>query len=134
YLLTVLLFANSHLYAERALRPGLPRIVGSLFEVAVVALIFAVVNGEHFSSYYLFYGSLAFAILYVASLRSLFEQATAVLLRVAGYERRSLIVGQDRQIADVAHALSDVPHARVTVVGYLADREIPAADGLRPLG
>src|ERR1041385_864137 len=58
YLLTALLFARSGLYAERALRPGLARIVGSLFQVAFVALLFAVVSGEHFSSYYLFYGSL----------------------------------------------------------------------------
>src|ERR1700686_2490687 len=68
YLLTALLFARSGLYAERGLRPGLSRIVGSLFQVAVVALIYAVVSGEHFSSYYLFYGSLAFAIFYVSVL------------------------------------------------------------------
>src|ERR1700682_5732473 len=61
-LLTALLFARSGLYAERALRPGLSRIVGSLFQVSFVALLFAVVSGEHFSSYYLFYGSLAFAL------------------------------------------------------------------------
>ena len=71
YLLTALLFARSGLYAERAMRPGLSRIVGSLFQVAFVALLFAVVNGEHFSSYYLFYGSLAFAIFYVAVPRRL---------------------------------------------------------------
>ncbi|HYM56215.1 MAG TPA: sugar transferase, partial [Solirubrobacteraceae bacterium] len=47
YLLTALLFARSGLYAERALRPGLSRIVGSLFQVACVALVFEVVNGEH---------------------------------------------------------------------------------------
>ena len=69
YLLTALLFARSGLYAERAIRPGLSRIVGSLFQVAFVALLFAVVNGEHFSSYYLFYGSLAFAIFYVSMFR-----------------------------------------------------------------
>ena len=40
-----------------------------------VALIFAVVSGEHFSSYYLFYGSLAFAVLYVSSLRYAYERA-----------------------------------------------------------
>jgi hypothetical protein len=67
YLLTALLFARSGLYAERSQRPGLSRIVGSLFQVAFVALIFAVVSGERFSSYYLFYGSLAFALLYVSS-------------------------------------------------------------------
>src|ERR1700722_2197444 len=77
YLLTALLFANSGLYSERAQRPGLPRIVGSLFEVAVVALIFAVISGEHFSSFYLFYGSLAFAVFYVSSLRGIYDQATA---------------------------------------------------------
>ncbi len=38
YLLTALLFARSGLYAERAQRPGLSRIVGSLFQVAFVAL------------------------------------------------------------------------------------------------
>ena len=47
YLVTVLLFARSGLYAERAQRPGLSRIVSSLFQVTVVALIFALVNGEH---------------------------------------------------------------------------------------
>src|SRR5213595_2307345 len=61
YLLTALLFARSGLYAERAQRPGLSRIVGCLFQVTFVALLFAIVNGEHFSRYYLFYGSLAFA-------------------------------------------------------------------------
>ena len=38
--------------------PGLPRIVSSLFQVTVVALIFALVNGEQYSSYYIFYGTL----------------------------------------------------------------------------
>src|SRR5690349_3187330 len=42
YLVTVLLFARSSLYAERAQRPGLSRIVGSLFQTTVVTLIFAV--------------------------------------------------------------------------------------------
>ncbi len=49
YLLTALLFARSGLYAARAQRPGLSRIVGSLFQVAGVALVFAVVSGEQFS-------------------------------------------------------------------------------------
>ena len=62
YLVTVLLFARSGLYAERAQRPGLARIVSSLFQVTVVSLIFAVVNDEQdYSSYYIFYGTLFFA-------------------------------------------------------------------------
>jgi exopolysaccharide biosynthesis polyprenyl glycosylphosphotransferase len=133
YLLTALLFARSGLYAERGLRPGLPRIVGSLFQVAFVALIFAVVNGEHFSSYYLFYGSLAFAIFYVSSLRAGFERATAVLLRAAGYQRRAVVVGSGKHIADVAHALADQPNAPIEVIGFLAPKPLPE-NGLRSLG
>ncbi len=67
YLLTALLFARSGLYSARSQRPGLSRIVGSLFQVAFVALIFAVVSGEHFSSFYIFYGSLIFALVYVST-------------------------------------------------------------------
>jgi len=133
YLLTVLLFANSGLYAERNLRPGLPRIVGSLFEVALVALIFALVNGEQFSSYYLFYGSLAFAIFYVSAFRAAYDRVTLLILRAAGFRRRAVLVGRGRQIADVAHALADVPHAQIEVIGFLSPTPL-AADGLRSLG
>ncbi|HTU78173.1 MAG TPA: sugar transferase [Solirubrobacteraceae bacterium] len=133
YLLTALLFARSGLYAQRALRPGLSRIVGSLFQVAFVALIFAVVSGEHFSSYYLFYGSLAFAIFYVSSLRVGWERVTALLLRSAGYRRRTLLVGNGGHIAEVARALADVAHTPIELVGFLAPSSV-TADGLRPLG
>jgi exopolysaccharide biosynthesis polyprenyl glycosylphosphotransferase len=133
YLLTALLFARSGLYSARALRPGLSRIVGSLFQVSVVALIFAVVSGEHFSSYYLFYGSLVFAVLYVASLRAAYERLTGALLRAAGYRRRAVLVGRGRHIGDVAHALSDAPHSPVEVVGFISLSALPA-NGLRRLG
>jgi exopolysaccharide biosynthesis polyprenyl glycosylphosphotransferase len=133
YLLTALLFARSGLYAERAQRPGLSRIVGSLFQVAFVAVVFAVVNGEHFSSYYLFYGSLAFALLYVSSLRAGYEWLTGMMLRAAGYRRRAVLVGTGKHIRDVAHALGDAPHSPIEVVGFLSLRALPA-NGLRALG
>jgi exopolysaccharide biosynthesis polyprenyl glycosylphosphotransferase len=133
YLLTALLFARSGLYAERAQRPGLSRIVGSLFQVALVALVFAVVSGEHFSSYYLFWGALAFALLYVSSLRSAYEWLTGVMLRAAGYRRRAVLVGTGKHIRDVAHALGDAPHSPIEVVGFLSLQELPA-NGLRSLG
>src|ERR687894_1913619 len=79
YLVTALLFARSGLYAERAQRPGLPRIVSSLFQVTVVAPIFALVQGEEYSSYYIFYGTLVFAIVYLGSFRWLYERVTGVI-------------------------------------------------------
>ena len=133
YLLTALLFARSGLYAERALRPGLPRIVGSLFQVAFVALIFAVVSGEHFSSYYLFWSSLVFAIVYVSGARAAYDRITESVMRAAGHQRRALLVGRGKQIVDVAHALAGGSRAPIEVVGFLSPSPLPA-NGLRPLG
>jgi exopolysaccharide biosynthesis polyprenyl glycosylphosphotransferase len=134
YLLTALLFARSGLYAARSQRPGLSRIVGSLFQVAFVALIFAVVSGEQFSSFYIFYGSLAFALLYVSSLRAGYEAVTGVLLRAAGYRRRAMLVGTGTHISDVAHALGGGPHhGALDVVGYMSLHELPTNE-LRSLG
>ncbi|HEY2141820.1 MAG TPA: sugar transferase [Solirubrobacteraceae bacterium] len=133
YLVTALLFARSGLYAERAQRPGLSRIVGSLFQVAFLALVFAVVNGEQFSSFYIFYGSLGFALLYVSSLRAVYEALTGAILRAAGYRRRAVLVGTGKHIRDVAHALGDAPHSPIEVVGFLSLTALPA-NGLRALG
>jgi exopolysaccharide biosynthesis polyprenyl glycosylphosphotransferase len=133
YLLTVLLFARSSLYADRAQRPGLSRIVSSLFQVMVVALIFALVNGEKYSSYYIFYGTLVFAIVYLGSLRWLYERATGVILRAAGYRRRAVLVGSGHHIEDVAHALIDEVHVPVEMVGFISLEPRPD-NGLRSLG
>jgi len=133
YLLTALLFARSGLYAERSQRPGLARIVGSLFQVAFVALLFGVVSGERFSSYYIFYGSLGFALLYVSSLRYVYERATGAILHAAGYRRRAVLVGTGKHIHDVANALGSGPRAPIEVVGFVSPQPLPA-NGVRRLG
>jgi hypothetical protein len=51
YLITVLMFARVDLYAERARRGGFAKIATALFQATVIALVFALANGEHFSSY-----------------------------------------------------------------------------------
>ena len=134
YLITALLFARSGLYSERASRPGLTRIVGSLFQTTVVTLIFAVVNGETFSSYYIFYGTLFFAVLYVATARWAYEALTGMVLRAAGYQRRAVLVGTGKHIEAVAHALRDAPdHEGIEVVGFISLTPRPD-NGLRSLG
>jgi exopolysaccharide biosynthesis polyprenyl glycosylphosphotransferase len=133
YLVTALLFARSGLYAERAQRPGLPRIVSSLFQVTVVALIFALVNGEKYSSYYIFYGTLCFAIAYVSSIRWAYERITGWLLRAAGYRRRAVLVGSGKHIEEVHHALVDEVHAPVDMIGFISLTPRPD-NGLRSLG
>jgi exopolysaccharide biosynthesis polyprenyl glycosylphosphotransferase len=138
YLLTALLFARSGLYAERSQRPGLSRIVGSLFQVAFVALLFAVVSGERFTSFYIFYGSLAFALFYVSLFRYLYERFTGAVLRAAGYRRRAILVGTGKHIHDVAHALGDErartgQNVPIEVVGFVSPNPLPA-NGVRRLG
>lgn len=132
YLVMVLLFARSGLYASRGERPGLTAVVASLFQVTVVALIYAVVSGVEFQSYYLFYGSLAFGIVIISSLRLGYERLTGVVLRAAGYQRRAVLVGTGEHIDGVAHALSD-SHSPVNVVGFVALQPRPE-NGLRSLG
>jgi exopolysaccharide biosynthesis polyprenyl glycosylphosphotransferase len=133
YLVTALLFARSGLYAGRGQRPGLARIVAALFQVAFVALLFAVVSGQHFSSFYIFWGSLGIALLYVPSLRYLYERATGAIMRATGRQRRAVLVGTGRHIREVAHALADAPHSRIDVIGFISLRALPA-NGLRALG
>jgi exopolysaccharide biosynthesis polyprenyl glycosylphosphotransferase len=133
YLVTVLLFARSGLYAERAQRPGLARIVSSLFQVTVVSLIFALVNDQQYSSYYIFYGTFFFAVAIIGSARWAYEVGTGALLRAAGYRRRAVLVGSGRHIEDVAHALTDEVHAPVEMVGFISLTPRPD-NGLRSLG
>ncbi|HEX8082836.1 MAG TPA: sugar transferase [Solirubrobacteraceae bacterium] len=132
YLVTILLFARSDLYARRSARPGLTRIVASLFQVTAVALVFALVNGERFSSYYIFYGSLTFSVAYVAGLRFLYDRATGLILRAAGYQRRAILVGTGEHIEAVAHAL-DGEQSPINVVGFISLTPRPD-NGLRSLG
>jgi exopolysaccharide biosynthesis polyprenyl glycosylphosphotransferase len=131
FLVTALLFARSNLYGERAARPGLSAIISSLFQVTLIALIFTLASGDRFSSYYIFYGSLFFGIVWVATLRWGYEGLSGVLLRAAGYRRRALIVGSGAHIDDVAHALSETAHAPVDMLGFIS---LKPSNGLPSLG
>ncbi len=138
YLVTVLLFARSDLYADRARRPGLTRIVTSLFQVTIVALVFALASGHRFTSYYIFYATLAFAIVSVSLLRWLHTRVTGALLSRAGYRRRALLVGSGKHIDQVAHALAASPRGEIEPVGYLSlsprpDNGLPSLGGLDEL-
>ncbi len=137
YLVTVLLFARSGLYADRSRRPGLSGIMGALFQVTIVTLVYVLITGNRseFSSYYVFYASLFFALLFVGLLRWLHLKATGALLGAAGYRRRALLVGSGAHIEAVAGALSQSGSSPVDVIGYITlrpDRE--RRGGLRSLG
>jgi exopolysaccharide biosynthesis polyprenyl glycosylphosphotransferase len=107
--------------------------VTSLFQVMVVSVIFAVVNDQQYSSYYIFYGTFVVAVIVLGSTRWAYEKITGVLLRAAGYRRRAVLVGSGRHIEDVAHALTNEVHAPVEMVGFISLTPRPD-NGLRSLG
>jgi exopolysaccharide biosynthesis polyprenyl glycosylphosphotransferase len=135
FLVTVLLFARSGLYSSRGERPGMTRIVSSLFQVALVAFVFVLSTGlrHQYDSYYLFYGTLFFAAIYVSLLRLGYEKFTGALLRLAGYQRRAVLVGSGQHIEAVGHALRDAATPTVNVVGFISLTPRPN-NGLVSLG
>lgn len=133
YLITVLMFARVDLYADRPRRGGLARIATALFQATVIALVFALANGNHFTSYYIFYGSLFFGTVYITALRELHLRFTGWLLKQAGYRRRAVLVGSGKHIEAVAHALAEESRTAVDLVGYISLAPRPQ-NGLRSLG
>src|SRR3954454_7085469 len=137
-LVTLLLFARSGLYSDRAVRPGFTRIVASLVQVTAIILAYAVVQGGHFASYYfssfyIFWGSLVFALVYVSLFRWVFDRVSGFALRKAGYRRRAVIVGRGDQIDAVAHALGGGSDPPLDPVGFVSLTPRPE-NGLRNLG
>jgi exopolysaccharide biosynthesis polyprenyl glycosylphosphotransferase len=132
-LVTLLLFARSDLYADRAVRPGFARIVASMFQVTLVVLLYAVVEGNRFSSYYIFYGSLIFSLAYLSFFRWLFDRASGWALRAAGYRRRAVIVGKGDQIDAVAHALGGGSDPPLDPVGFVSLTPRPE-NGMKNIG
>jgi exopolysaccharide biosynthesis polyprenyl glycosylphosphotransferase len=133
YLLTVLAFARLDLYADRSRRPGLVKITTGLFQATLIGLIFALVDGEHFSSYWIFYGSFAFGVIYDSALREVYTQVTGRLLEQVGYRRRAVLVGSGTHIGAVADALEGSARTSVDVLGYISLGMAPQG-GLRSLG
>ncbi len=134
FLVTALLFARSGLYSRREARPGVTAIASCLFQVAVVALIYGLVKDVSFNSYYIFYGGLVFGLIWISSLRALYEAATGAVMGVFGRTRRAILVGSGDQIDAVAKALSaDHSPVRYDTVGFISLTPKPD-NGLRDLG
>ncbi len=132
-LVMLLLFAGDGLYKPRNLRPGAARIFGALFKVTVVTLVFAVIEGEHFSSFYIFYSTFLTASVLIVSARYAYDRFAENLEESFGKTRRAVIVGTNHQIEAVANALTRAPVVRVKPIGFIS-REPRPENGLRDLG
>ena len=126
-LLTVLLFVRAGLYGDRASRPGLGAIVSALFSVALVAFLYAQLTGQQFSSYYIFWGTLIFAVVIVGTLRALYDRATGRILRAAGYRRRALLVGSGEHAEAVGQSLASSRVNPIEIVGIVSAEQLDEA-------
>lgn len=92
-LVTVLVFAQGNLYADRERRPGLGRIVSSLLLVVLIALAFGLGTGHRFSTYGLAPTAFVLSTLLISLGRAAYDGVTGKLLRRVGVRRRALLVG-----------------------------------------
>lgn len=106
-LLTFLVFWQVGLYARRELRPGLGRIVSSLAIVALLTLAFGLGTGHDFDTYGIFPMALITCTLFIGSLRASYESMTRTALKLAGVQRRVILVGDASHLAHLHRLLGD---------------------------
>jgi exopolysaccharide biosynthesis polyprenyl glycosylphosphotransferase len=104
-LITLLVFWRNGLYAERDQRSGLGRIVSSLVLVAVLTLAFGIGTGYHFSTFAIFPTALLFTTVLIGVLRASYDVLTKDIFRVAGLNRRVVLVGASENIAQLHASL-----------------------------
>jgi exopolysaccharide biosynthesis polyprenyl glycosylphosphotransferase len=104
-LVTVLVFWQAGLYAERERRTGMGRIASSLVLVTLIALAFGIGTGHEFSTFGLFPTALVTTAIGVGLLRASYETLSAELLRMGGVRRRAILVGDGEALSELRRKL-----------------------------
>jgi exopolysaccharide biosynthesis polyprenyl glycosylphosphotransferase len=104
-LITLLVFAQGDLYAERERRPGLGRVVSSLLLVVLVALAFGLGTGHNFSTYGLAPTAFVITAALISLLRGSYDALTGKLLHRVGVRRRALLVGAGEHLTHLHEML-----------------------------
>ncbi len=104
-LITLLVFAQGDLYAERERRPGLGRVVSSLLLVVLVALAFGLGTGHNFSTYGLAPTAFVITAVLISLLRGSYDALTGKLLHRVGVRRRALLVGAGEHLTHLHEML-----------------------------
>jgi exopolysaccharide biosynthesis polyprenyl glycosylphosphotransferase len=138
-LVTLLVFAQGDLYAERERRPGIGKIVSSLLLVVLVALAFGLGTGHKFSTYGLAPTAFVLTAVLISLLRGAYDGVTGNLLRRLGVRRRALLVGAGDHLTHLHEMLgrerSGIDYEFVGVLAPEPDGiDLPLLGDLKALG
>ena len=104
-LVTLLVFWRAGLYAPRDRRPGVGSVVSSLLIVGVVTVGFGVASGHDFGTYGYAPTAFVLCVIVIGLLRASYDSLTRDLIRLAHVRRRTVLVGDDDQVAELRRAL-----------------------------
>ena len=106
-LITILVFWQAGLYAEREHRAGVGRVVSSLVLVAVVTVVFAWGVDHQFGTYGLAPTAVIACAAIISVLRASYERLTRDLMHALGVRRRAVLVGRGQNVEHLLRTLGE---------------------------
>ncbi len=107
-LVTVLVFWQAKLYAEREARAGFGRVVSSLVIVALLVLAFGLGTGHDFGTFGLIPTALVLTAVLIGVLRASYETISREVLHLLGVRRRAIVVGEGERLDHLLRTLGSV--------------------------
>jgi exopolysaccharide biosynthesis polyprenyl glycosylphosphotransferase len=104
-LVTLLVFWRAGLYSSRERRPGLGSVVSSLLVVGVLTVGFAIASGHSFDTYGYAPTAFVLSVILIGLLRASYDSLTRDLIRLARIRRRTVLVGDPDQVAELRRVL-----------------------------
>src|SRR3954447_24174842 len=104
-LVTVLVFWQAGLYAERERRAGFGRIVSSLVVVALLVLAFGLGTGHDFTTFGLIPTALVITTVLDGLLRASYAAISRETLHLLGVRRRAIVVGEGEHLEHLLRTL-----------------------------
>jgi exopolysaccharide biosynthesis polyprenyl glycosylphosphotransferase len=126
-LITILVFWQAGLYAERERRAGIGRVVSSLVLVAVLTVVFAWGVDHEFGTYGLAPTAVVICAALISLLRASYERVTRDAMHLLGVRRRAVLVGDGD---NVAHLLRMLGQARGGIDYQFVGAISPSQDGI----
>jgi exopolysaccharide biosynthesis polyprenyl glycosylphosphotransferase len=107
-LVTMLVFWQAGLYAERERRAGFGRVVSSLIVIALLVLAFGLGTGHDFNTFGLIPTALVIAIVIDGLLRASYDTISREALHTLGVRRRAIVVGEGEHLDHLLRTLGSV--------------------------